>query len=108
VLAQDLCGRCFAEANGIPWAVCAECVSEGITQIADSAGGYWHVECAAFALSVIDNPNPSFRRCNSRRAGEDAIPDYRDRNWCFDCAADALARLRVARQGLSQFRGGKK
>lgn len=108
VLSSDLCGPCFAHVHGVPWAVCAECVVEGLTNIADRGGGYWHIDCAAFALSVIAKPQSACRRCQNARPGDEAIVDFQDRKWCLHCAAEALARLRVARDGLTRFRGDKR
>lgn len=107
VVGADLCGPCFAAANGVRWAMCAECVVEGLIAIDDTTGGYWHVECAAFALSVVDNPHSHCRYCRIAKPSADGVVDYRDRIWCFKCAAEALGRLRVARSGLAHFRDPK-
>lgn len=107
VFAQDVCGPCFAAAHGVTWAVCAECVLEGLAAVDDNAGGHWHDECAAFALSVIDKLHTACRFCRIAAPPADGVVDYQDRTWCRRCAADALSRLRLARNGLATFRSGK-
>ena len=108
VFTQGLCGPCFAAANGVRWAVCAECVQEGLVTVEDSGDGQWHDECAAFALSVIDKPHAGCRLCRAAERSHESIVDYRDRTWCPHCFANALARLREARSGLARFRNKKK